>query len=38
MNRNRSGRRYDREFKNNAVPLVRGGRTINEVARDLADC
>jgi transposase len=35
MNRNRSGRRYDREFKNNAVPLVRGGRTITEVARDL---
>ena len=28
MNRNRSGRRYDREFKNNAVALVRGGRTI----------
>ena len=25
MNRNRSGRRYDREFKNNAVALVRGG-------------
>ena len=35
MNRNRSGRRYDREFKNNAVALVRGGRTITEVARDL---
>ena len=26
MNRNRSGRRYDREFKNNAVALVRGGQ------------
>ena len=35
MNRDRSGRRYDREFKNNAVALVRGGRTITEVARDL---
>ena len=35
MNRNRSGRRYDREFKNNAVAVVRAGRTITEVARDL---
>src|SRR6266571_4182667 len=35
MNSRRSGRRYDREFKNNAVALVRGGRTISEVARDL---
>ena len=35
MNRNRSGRRYDREFKNNTVALVGGGRTITEVARDL---
>ena len=35
MNRNRSGRRYDRDFKNDAVALVRGGRTITEVARDL---
>ena len=35
MNSNSSGRRYDREFKNNAVALVRGGRTITEVARDL---
>ena len=35
MNRNRSGRRYDREFKNNAVGLVHAGRTIREVARDL---
>jgi hypothetical protein len=35
MNNNRSGRRYDREFKKNAVALVRGGRTITEVARDL---
>jgi transposase len=29
------GRRYDREFKENAVALVRGGRRISEVARDL---
>ena len=35
MNRNRSGRRYEREFKNNAVALVGAGRTITEVARDL---
>ena len=35
MNHSRSGRRYDREFKHNAVALVRSGRTITEVARDL---
>ena len=36
MNSNsRTGRRYDREFKNNAVALVQSGRTITEVARDL---
>ena len=35
MKSNRSGRRYDREFKSNAVALVRGGRTITEVGRDL---
>ena len=36
MNSNsRSGRRYDREFKNNAVALVCSGRTVTEVARDL---
>ena len=36
MNRNRSGQALlTREFKNNAVALVRGGRTISEVARDL---
>jgi len=29
------GRRYDRDFKTNAVALVQGGRTITEVARDL---
>ena len=30
-----SGRRYDREFKENAVALVRSGRSITEVAREL---
>ena len=35
MSNSRSGRRYDREFKDNAVALVRSGRTITEVARDL---
>jgi transposase len=29
------GRRYDREFKENAVALVRAGRTVASVARDL---
>ena len=29
------GRRYDREFKENAVALVRAGRTVSQVARDL---
>ena len=32
---NGCGRRYDREFKENAVALVRGGRSISQVARDL---
>jgi len=31
----KSGRRYDREFKENAVALVRSGRSITEVGRDL---
>ena len=35
MSRMHSGRRYDREFKENAVALVRSGRTIKEVAREL---
>src|SRR4029434_6478307 len=35
MNNDRCGRRYDREFKENAVALVRSGRTIQSVARDL---
>jgi len=29
------GRRYDCEFKQNAVELVRSGRAVKEVARDL---
>ena len=29
-----SGRRCDREFEQNAVELVRAGRTVNRVARD----
>jgi transposase len=29
------GRRYDREFKENAVALVRGGKRATAVARDL---
>ena len=32
---NATGRRYDREFKENAVALVRAGRTVSRVARDL---
>ena len=32
---NATGRRYDREFKENAVELVRAGRTVSRVARDL---
>ena len=31
----KSGRRYDREFKKNAVALVRSGRSQSDVARDL---
>lgn len=31
----RYARRYDREFKENAVALVEGGREVKEVARDL---
>jgi transposase-like protein len=29
------GRRYDREFKENAVALVRDGKRVTAVARDL---
>lgn len=35
MNSNRTGWRSDREFKNNAVALVRSGRTVTDVARGL---
>ena len=35
MNSSRTGRRYDREFKNSAVALVQSGRTVTGVARDL---
>lgn len=34
-NRSKFARRYDREFKQNAVALIEGGRSISEVARDL---
>ena len=30
-----TGRRYDREFKQNAVEWVRAGRAVSRVARDL---
>jgi len=32
---NKCGRRYDRQFKEDAVNLVSSGKTITEVARDL---
>jgi transposase len=35
MDTTKSGRRYDREFKESAVALVRSGRSATEVARDL---
>jgi transposase len=34
-NSSKWSRRYDRDFKQNAVALVEGGRSITEVARDL---
>ena len=34
-NSTKFARRYDREFKENAVALIRGGRSITEVSRDL---
>lgn len=34
-NSSKFGRRYDAEFKENAVNLVVNGRTVTEVARDL---
>lgn len=33
--RSKSGRRYDAEFKENAVHLVKAGRSFQEVADDL---
>jgi transposase len=35
MNNSRTERRYNRESENNAVALVRSGRTVTDVARDL---
>ena len=35
QNVSKCGRRYDAEFKHNAVGLVQSGRPIREVARDL---
>ena len=35
INSSKFARRYDCEFKENAVALVESGRTITEVARDL---
>jgi transposase-like protein len=34
-NSSRFARRYDREFKQNAVALIESGRSVTEVARDL---
>ena len=33
--KSKCGRRYDAEFKENAVALVRSGRSVSQVARDL---
>lgn|SRR5689334_11163478 len=35
MERKSTGRRYDAEFKENAVALVQSGRTLSRVAGDL---
>ena len=35
MEHGKSGRRYDKQFKADAVALVKSGRTTVEVARDL---
>ena len=35
MDQSKRGRRYDKQFKADAVDLVRNGRTVVEVARDL---
>jgi transposase len=34
-NSSKFSRRYDREFKENAVALIQSGRSISEVSRDL---
>ena len=34
-NSTKFARRYDREFKQNAVALIQSGRSITEVSRDL---
>jgi transposase-like protein len=34
-NSSKFARRYDREFKQNAVALIQSGRSITEVSRDL---
>ena len=35
MHPNKNGHRYDKQFKADTVALIRGGREIVEVARDL---
>lgn len=35
MDQSKRGRRYDKQFKIDAVSLVKSGRTVVEVARDL---
>jgi transposase-like protein len=35
MDQSKRGRRYDKQFKADAVVLVKNGRTVVEVARDL---
>ena len=35
MDQSKRGRRYDKQFKTDAVALVKSGRTTVEVARDL---
>ncbi|MDP9129050.1 MAG: transposase [Candidatus Binatota bacterium] len=35
LDRSKFARRYDGEFKENAVALIQSGRTISEVGRDL---
>jgi len=35
MDQSKCGRRYDQQFKADAVGLVKSGRTVVEVARDL---